>query len=51
MLEPAPRDRLTATTDALVYAALTELDEEAATRDLAYASREVETGAQENRSA
>src|SRR4051794_29116859 len=51
VLEPARRDRLTAATDALVYAALTELDEEETTRDLAYATREVEAGAQENRSA
>jgi hypothetical protein len=51
VLEPAPRDRLTATTDALVYAALTELDEEEATRDLAYAVRDGESGTQETRSA
>ncbi len=51
VLEPGPRDQLTATTDALVYAALTELDEEEATRDLAYASREVDGAMQENRSA
>jgi hypothetical protein len=42
VLDPAPRDRLTVTTDALVYAALDGLDEQEQTRRLAYAR--VETG-------
>jgi hypothetical protein len=37
VVDPAPRDRLSTTTDALVYAALTELDEEEQTRRLAFA--------------
>jgi len=37
VLEPAPRDRLSVTSDALVYAALAELDDDEATRALAYA--------------
>ncbi len=40
VLEPAPRDRLSVTTDALVYAALAELDDDEATRRLAYAGSE-----------
>ncbi len=36
VLEPAPRDRLSTTADALVYAALAELDERAEARRLAY---------------
>jgi hypothetical protein len=51
LIEPAPRDRLTATTDALVYAALTELDEEEATRGLAYAARDAESATPATRSA
>ena len=37
VVDPAPRDRLSTTTDALVYAALTELDEQEQTRRLAFA--------------
>ena len=40
VLEPAPRDRISVTTDALVYAALAELDDDEATRRLAYAGSE-----------
>ena len=37
VLDPAPSDRLTAVTDALVYAALTGIDDDERTRRLAYA--------------
>ena len=40
VVDPAPRDRLTVTTDALVYAALAELDEQQTTRALAYGGDE-----------
>ena len=48
VLDPAPRDRLTVTTDALVYAALDGLDEQERTRRLAYAETEVADGAVRN---
>lgn len=51
VLDPAPRDRLTATTDALVFAALAELDEDERTRGLAYAAAEETQPAEVRRTA
>jgi hypothetical protein len=48
VLDPAPRDRLTVTTDALVYAALDGLDEQERTRRLAYAEAEAPDDALRN---
>ncbi len=48
VLDPAPRDRLSVTTDALVYAALTELDEQDAARRLAYPAEETAGAQQES---